>query len=495
MAGAGRAILSAFVASIAGFLFGLDIGYIGPILECASFKRDVAHLPTWDDPTSRIPSGTAGFMVGIFSIGCIAAALPMVSSYFLDTWGRRASIMMGSIVYLASCIVQARAYSIPAMYIGRLITGLSIGLLSSVVPIYTSEMAPCSLRGACTGLYQLGITAGILVAAFLDTFLVVLDGGWRTVIWLQMIPAAVILLWIPFLPRSPRWLVQQNRTDEAQSVLKLIRTSKQEAEKEYQEIVDDYRQSLELGEASWAEVFTGRGLKLVAIGTALQLLQQLVGMNAFMYFGPRIFQNIGLQQNTFQTINNAVNFFSTFPALYFADRTGRKSLLVVGACGMSAANITMGFVGLYGMTRQGESWHANGPSVGPILAACVFFFVVNFACTWGPVVWMYCAEIFPLKYRCRAVGVTTTANWVGNYVIAQVTPMLLEGIGFGTFLVFGGFCLSSILLGLWLPETKGLQLESISRLFDEKFGKETAPTLKAAAEKEKSSSYGAVKMI
>jgi sugar porter (SP) family MFS transporter len=473
MAASCRAFLAAFVASIGAFLFGLDIGYIGPILECASFKRDVAHLPNWADPSSSIASGTVGLIVGTFSIGCIFAALPVVSSYFLDTWGRRNSIIIGTVVYIASCVIQARAMKISTMYVGRLVTGASIGLLSSVVPIYQSEMAHPSLRGCLTSLYQLMITAGILVAAFLDMLFVVHDNGWRTVIWLQILPALVILVWMPFLPRSPRWLVQQGRLAEAESVLKTLRDHEEAAE-EFKSIVNDYQVSCETGEASWKEALSGRGGKLVAIGVSLQLLQQLVGMNAFMYFGPRIFKDLGLEQNKFQTINNAVNFLSTFPALYLADRAGRKSLLVIGAFGMLVACLVMGFVGTYGMKRQGENWHANAPSIGPIMAACVFSFVMSFACTWGPIVWVYCAEIFPLKYRCRAVGMTTAANWVGNYIIAQVSPMLLERLGFGMFFIFGAFCFMSLVLAAWLPETKGLLLENVQRIFDEKLGEEAA---------------------
>jgi len=325
------------------------------------------------------------------------------------------------------------------------------------------------MRGALTSLYQLMITAGIFVAALLDGFLVIKDDGWRLAIWLQVIPAGFILLTMPFLPRSPRWLVQQGRHSEAKATLLRIR-SDEEAEKEMREIAAEYEDSKRLGDARWSEVFTGRVGRLVLLGASLQMLQQLVGMNAFMYFGPRIFGSFGLQENRFQTINNAVNFVSTLPALYLADRAGRTILLICGALGMGIACTIMGVLGLMYMDHRDGTLVLKNQSVGGIMMACVFGFVISFACTWGPIVWVYCCEIFPLKYRGRCVGVTTVTNWVGNYIIAQFSPVLLEGLGFGTFLIFGFFCFVGLALALWLPETKGLLLEHIGPIFDEKFG-------------------------
>jgi len=490
MSGKFQAAFAALVASMGAFLFGLDIGYIAPILECQSFKRDVAHLDNWSDPHSKIPSGIVGFIVGIFSLGCILTSLPLVSSYFLDVWGRRASIIVGTSIFLVGCVIQARSMSIEAMYVGRVITGGSIGILSSVVPLYQAEMASPGARGALTSLYQLMITAGIFVAAFVDSALVYRDNGWRLAIWLQVIPAGFILATMPFLPRSPRWLVQQGRLNEAKESLLRIRMP-EEAEKELQEIVHEYEESRKLGDPRWAEVFTGRVGRLVLLGASLQLLQQLVGMNAFMYFGPRIFKSFGLPENRFQTINNAVNFLSTLPALYLADRSGRTILLICGAAGMTITCAIMGILGLMFMDKVDGELVLKNSSVGGVLMACVFGFVVSFACTWGPIVWVYCCEIFPLKYRGRCVGMTTVTNWIGNYIIAQFSPVLLESLGFGTFFVFGGFSAVGFAIALWLPETKGLMLEHIGAIFDKKFGvSESSSPLPKAAD---TISYGATK--
>lgn len=205
---------------------------------------------------------------------------------------------------------------------------------------------------------------------------------------------------------------------------------------------------------------------MLAVGVSLQVLQQLCGMNAFMYFGPTIFKAAKLDPLLFQTINAGVNFLATFPAILLIDSYGRCALLSCGALGMMLACLVMGSVGLY----AGASTASIDQNGSIIVMAMSFFFVVNFAYSWGPAVWVYVAEMFPLKHRGRCLGLTTMSNWVGNYFIAQFTPVMLQTMGFNTFFIFAFFCGLCLALARWLPETKGLVLERIGEVFAEKFG-------------------------
>jgi len=459
-----RVAMIAVFATLGSVLFGLDIGYIGPIIESVSFKHDVAH----DRPMS---STTEGLIVSLFSIGCMVTAFPLVSSYFLDEWGRKNSIMVGAMVFILGSLIQGTAMGQTQLLVGRFVAGMSIGLLSAVIVLYQSELAPANLRGALSTLYQMGITFGILLAAYLDQLIVDKNEGWRMVMAIICIPAVGLLLGMAFLPRSPRWLVQKGRRKEALQVLLTIR-SEEEAIQEELEIFQEIEQAKADGEPAWSELLHGRVFRLLILGVTLQLLQQLVGMNAFMYFGPKIFESIGFSPNLFTTINNFVNFLSTFPAVFLADRAGRRSLMLFSALGMTVACAVMGLVGLMYVeqTDEGTGYAVSNKNAGWAIAFSAFFFVFNFAYGFGPIVWVYCSEIFPLRYRARCVGICTLANWVGNFIIAQFTPMLLEGIQFSTFFVFGAFCLFSIFLSAWLPETKGVPLELIQDLFDKKSG-------------------------
>lgn len=195
-------------------------------------------------------------------------------------------------------------------------------------------------------------------------------------------------------------------------------------------------------------------------------------MNAFMYFGPRVFQDIGFDPVRFQTFCNLVNFVATFPALLFADKYGRCSLLWWSALGMFLACMTIATVSERILVVSGSGAYTTYTSTSTggsyVIVCMVFIFVMNFAYGWGPIVWVYNSEIFPLQCRSRCVATSTCACWIGNYLIAQCTPILLGKIGFLTFYIFGTFALLALLLAGWLPETKGVVLEQMDRVFDEK---------------------------
>eukprot|EP00438_Fugacium_kawagutii_P024270 Skav206664 [mRNA] locus=scaffold56:78473:79186:+ [translate_table: standard] len=218
--------------------------------------------------------------------------------------------------------------------------------------------------------------------------------------------------------------------------------------------------------------------RVLGVGVTMQLLQQLCGMNAFMYFGPRIFHSLHLNENKFQALNNLVNCVATLPALFLADRCGRRCLLICSASGMLISCCVMAVVGI--------SKDDNDTVASYITVSMIFFFVVNFAYGWGPMVWVYCAEIFPLRHRSRCVGLTTMSCWMGNFLIAQMSPVLLEALGFASFLVFAFFTFCGFLLACWIPETKNLPLEEIEALFQKKLGSkppESEPSISGVAVK------------
>jgi len=450
-------VLSAFGA----FLFGLDIGYIAPIISSDEFKKDVVG--------GALTPVIEGLIVSIFSIGCIISSLPFVSGYFMTCFGRRDTIIIGALIFSGGCMLQGCAVTLVMMLTGRLVAGVSIGLLSTVVALYQSEVAAPHMRGTLTSLYQLNLTLGILVATFADKVLVHKTAGWRLAILLQLIPALFLFMGMPFLPRSPSWLVLQGRREEARAALVTLRGDPAVAEKELESIVDSASRipasSQHVPLSNLAKGLTGR---LAALGLMLQLLQQFVGMNAFMYYGPTMFKDVGLDADNFQVYTNFCNFLATFVAVLFADSFGRRSLLTVGAVGQLVPCVVLALVG------NVRTLDASGAVMAPgwvmyLMPAMVFTFVASFAASWGPIVWVYTAEIYPLRYRAWCMGVSTTANWVGNYAIAQLTPMLFGRLHFNTFWIFAIFCGVALLLARELPETKGVPLEEINAVFAKKF--------------------------
>ena len=228
-------------------------------------------------------------------------------------------------------------------------------------------------------------------------------------------------------------------------------------------------------------------LKMLAIGCSFQLLQQFCGVNAFMYYGPQIFDDIGLGPFVFTAGVGMVNFVLTLPTLFLMVRCGRIALLQTSFLGMAVCCFTLATVGIVAfddvdslpnsnsslvvtdsiLTNTNTSTATIGAQVVSVLST--FGFIAFFASGAGPVVWAYCAEIFPASSRARNVGFTSFTNWIGNLLVAQLTPMMLASFGFGTFIVYGFFCLGGFALALYAPETRGVLLEDIPRLFASRF--------------------------
>lgn len=465
-----RVFLIALFSALGALLFGMDMGYIGAFLLDPYFKRDVAHLPNWNDSGAHIPGAISGFIVGVFALGCVCTSFPIISDYLLDNLGRNASIIIGAWVFTVGAALQAMAGSVSIFVLGRFIAGCSVGVLSTAVPLYQAELSPPELRGSLASLFQVLIIVGIVIASILDNIFLGREGGWRISVWFQVPPAICLAFGMLFMPSSPRWLVKQGRCSDALKALQTYRPSA-DAERELQEMQKHHETAQALGEACWADIFTGRGGKLLAVGMLIQLLQQLQGINAIIYFGPEIFAATNvLNPNTCQTVMSAVLVLGTLPAPVLADLCGRRMLFALSAFFQGLPSIVIGALGLSTMVRQGEGWSSTSVSAGWTVAVSVLVFVFNFGYGWGPFVWVYCAEMFPLKYRSRCLGLTTMANWIGVYIVGQLTPILLNSIGFATFLLFSLSSLAAILLAKWLPETKGVMLEHVDHLFDDKFG-------------------------
>jgi len=455
------------LASLGGFLFGYDIGYIGPIESFPGFQKSV-------NGNQILTSYDRGFITAIFSLGAVGASFPLVSAYLSDHFGRRRTIMFATVVFIIGAALQATANSMVQILFGRFMSGLAVGGLSNAVPMYQSEVAPQEWRGMLCSTYQWCITIGILVSYFVDSHVNPNDSrGWRIAIWAQVVPASVLLVGMMFAPFSPRWLMLCGRTEEANRTLRLLRGSEEEADREAREILTSLESNK--GVASLTDVFGTRfSSRLVGVGMIVMLLQQLCGMNAFMYYGTVIFKGLQLSPSIFNPVMGAVNVICTIPGLLLVDRVGRVKLLQWSGTGMFLACIGCSAclaqfpVECMGHGGCGADAMAHHPHAAHGFVLSMFVFIGSFAFGWGPVAWVYCAEIFPLRLRSMALGVVTCTCWTGNYLVAYFTPVMLEMLHFWTFLIFAFFCGLGLLLSLWLPETRGVPLESIPQLFEAK---------------------------
>lgn len=282
------------------------------------------------------------------------------------------------------------------------------------------------------------------------------------------------------MPESPRWLVQQGKQEAALAVLKTIRKEEADAIAEIKDINHEQEQNRDSDVRTFHSLCDGRTLRLLFVGVSLQVLQQLNGINAFVGFGPRIFNTLGLNATRLQTLLMVVLFAATCPAIYFIERLGRRPLLLAGAVGMFLASSVITVLGLVFTSQEDGKIDVLDDNAGMCIVVAIFMFSAAFAYSWGPVTWVYCAEIFPLKVRGQCVGLTTMSEWAGVFIVNQSTPMLLQSMGFGAFGIFAAFCLIAVCFTLWIPETQGVPLEHMNEVFDARFGKASKASTKTA---------------
>jgi len=384
-----------------------------------------------------------------------------------DSFGRRKAIMIGSAVFSVGGVIQTFSSSLVPLYIGRFIAGLSIGLLSMAVPLYLSEMSPKDIRGRLVSMQQLAITVGILVSFLINLACSYIPGdiSWRLPFGIQVVISILMAIGVIFLPMSPRWLLSKGRAEQAsQNLVKVRGGDSVDVRAEYEEMQDSIRLENEIGNGSWNELFINGMWKRVALGVALQMFQQLTGINAVMYYAPAILNKAGFHDLSAELIGTAgtgvVNVLMTFPGIFLVDRLGRRPLLISGAVLMAVMMAFLGaLIGIYGPNYDNHA-------IPYVCLVMMYLFVASFAYSWGPIGWIYPSEIYPMRIRAKATSMTTASNWLFNFIVAEIVPVLMTQINWGVYLLFAGF---GLLMAAWVvltvPETKNKSLEEIDQLF------------------------------
>lgn len=434
-------VLTSVIAALAGLLFGLDIGVISGALPFIARQFHVGdQMQEW-----IVSSMMVGAALGALGSGWMAKAI-----------GRKYSLMIGAALFACASGVCAFAWS-PAMLItGRVFLGIAVGIASFTAPLYLSEIAPRTMRGAMISLHQLMVTVGIL-AAFLSNTAFSGAGDWRWMLGVIAFPALALLFGLLFLPRSPRWLMSRGRNEEAEHVLEKLRSDRQSIETEMREIADQLKVEFQ----GWGLFRSNPNFRrTVGLGIMLQVMQQLTGINVVMYYAPRIFGLAGYGTSHDQlwgtVIVGAVNVAATFIAIGLVDRWGRKPILYTGFTVMALALATLGALLHAGVT-------GGASQIAAVVMLLVF--IAGFAMSAGPMIWILCAEIQPMKGRDFGIAASTFVNWVANTIAGATFLTLLNTLGHAqTFWLYAVMNAAFIFLTLWLvPETKGVSLEQIER--------------------------------
>jgi SP family arabinose:H+ symporter-like MFS transporter len=460
--------LVSFVAAMGGFLFGFDTAVISGTIS----------LVTNDFSLNAV---SEGWFVSCALLGCIIGV--SISGKLSDAYGRKIVMILSAILFLFSAIGCMVSESFTTLIIFRLVGGLGIGVASMVSPLYISEIAPSRMRGTMVTLYQLALTIGIVLAYFSNAYLaehasqsyisgaaqkIFSDQVWRGMLGLGAVPAVIFLICLFFVPESPRWLLLKGRDEKAAYIITKL-DGAAAAERE----LGAFRKESSQEETSFSELFRPVYRRALWIGLLLPFLSQVCGINAVIYYGPRILEQAGF------TLNNAlggqvtiglVNVVFTFIAIFTIDKWGRRPLLFAGVGGAVLSLITIGALFALDVTS------------GPWILIAILAFIACFAFSFGPVCWVVVSEIFPNAVRGRAVALATLSLWIGNFLVGQLTPVMLSGIGSSwTFWIFA-LCCSPALWITWklIPETKGRSLENIEAFWKDTYNRKIPKRISTA---------------
>ncbi|HEV2272707.1 MAG TPA: sugar porter family MFS transporter [Acidobacteriaceae bacterium] len=428
-------IKSTIVGALGGLLFGFDTAVIAGTTQQLSI---VYHLT----PLSL------GLTVFIGLVGTVIGA--MTSGVLGQHIGGRESLRIMALLYTISALGCAFAWSWPALMVFRLIGGLGIGGSSVLGPVYIAELAPAKWRGRMVGLFQINVVGGILLAYLSNYLISLLDLGatqWRWQLGVAAIPALLFLIMLYGIPRSSRWLVTKNKTDEALNVLQMMGSPDSAAE--LREIIDSVH--LERGMA--AEPLFKRSYRLpIFLAVSIGLFNQLSGINAILYYSNYIFSAAGFSQlsSAFQTVLiGAMNLFATLAGMALIDRLGRKTLLLIGSVGMTFC--------LSGVAAVFFS-HSHLKTLVWLLVAYIAFFSIS----QGAVIWVYIAEVFPNRVRSKGQSLGSSSHWIMNAIISLLFPVIAKYSGGMPFAFFAAMMVVQFFVVLLLyPETKGVSLEQL----------------------------------
>ena len=431
--------LAAIFAALGGLLFGYDTGVIS---GAELFFRKEFTLTTF-----ALEVIVSGVLAG-------AAAGALVGGRLADLFGRRKLLIATAIIFAAGAIVCAVASSALILGVGRIIVGFGIGLSSSGVPVYISEVAPADARGWQVSLFQLAITVGILLAYLVDYALAAIQ-GWRWMFGLALVPAAIFGAGMFFLPESPRWLLRRGERETARAMLARIRGTN-EVDAELREIEQSVTKAPESGR--FADLFAVSLRPALIVGIGLAIFQQITGINTVIYYAPLIIQTAGISSASGAILATAgigaVNVLMTIFSMWLIDRRGRRPLLLTGIAGMA---VTLGLLGIvFHLPHQSTemAW---------IAVISMMAYVGSFAISLGPIFWLLISEIYPLKIRNSAEGLAATFNWGANLLVTLTFLTLVEKLGPSRTFWFYGLCAiaAGIFSYYFVPETKGRTLEEI----------------------------------
>ncbi|KAG6034115.1 hypothetical protein E4U19_003802 [Claviceps sp. Clav32 group G5] len=462
------------IGAVAGcdfLLFGYDQGVMGGILTLPVFLdqfpdiNDVA--PGLDQATKSSRSTYQGVAVASYNLGCFLGAI--ITIFIGNPLGRRRMIFLGTAIMIIGAALQASAFTLEHFIIGRIITGIGNGGNTSTVPMWQSETCSAHKRGKLVMIEGALITGGIMISYWIDLGLSFAPGSvaWRFPLAFQIVFCVFILCFVLSLPESPRWLVLKGRDDEAREVIAAIaevEDSDKYVDNEFRAIKETVS---EMSQGRYSDLFArdkNRTLHRTIIAYVNQMFQQISGINLITYYAATIYRGLGMSpfmSRLLAALNGTEYFIASWPSVFLVERVGRRKLMLFGAIGQA---LTMAILAGVGSQKDNTACQ---------IAGIVFLFVFNtfFAVGWLGMTWLYPAEITPLRTRAPANALSTSSNWIFNFMVVMITPVAFTNIGHHTYTIFA--IINAIIVPsvyFFFPETAYRSLEEMDTIFQKVHG-------------------------
>lgn len=423
--------LSIFV-SLGVFLFGYDQGVMSGIITGPYFK-DYFNQPT---------PAEIGTMVAILEVGAFISSIAV--GRIGDLLGRKKTILYGALIFVVGGAIQSFANGMPMMMLGRIIAGLGVGALSTIVPVYQSEISPPHNRGKLACIEFSGNIFGYMCSVWVDYFCSYIDGhwAWRLPLLMQVVMGGLLAVGSFLIVESPRWLLDNDHDEEGIVVIANLYGKgdihNQKARDEYREIKMNVLLQRQEGERSYADMFK-RYYKRVFIAMSAQALAQLNGINVISYYAPLVFEQagwVGRDAILMTGINGLTYLASTIPPWYLVDRLGRRFILLSGAVAM-----------VISLSAISYFIYIDIHLTPTLVVIFVMIYNAAFGYSWGPIPWLYPPEILPLSIRAKGASLSTATNWAFNWLVGEMTPILQQAIKWRLYLLHAFFCAVSFVVG------------------------------------------------
>jgi SP family arabinose:H+ symporter-like MFS transporter len=437
------------VASLGGLMFGFDLGIITGVVPYIEHQFKLSGF-------------SLGFVVAVFELGAMIGAL--VTAYLANKYGRKRTMIFCAMLLCITSVGVAYASGSNSLALWRFVQGVCVGAASVLSPMYIAEVAPARVRGKLVALNQLTIILGILLSSICNFYFGENDlesNNWRYMFLSALVPSALFLVFLFFIPESPRWLLTKLDSDNmANRILSIIyKNNKEFVARQLADIKNAASESSTQSTIALNVLFGKKFLPIVFIGFGIAILQQFCGINNVTPFMQKIFIMAGIQLK--DGLMNAVLvqlvFFSfTFVAIALVDRIGRKILMLIGT-------------GLMAMSLFLLAWAFNSQSSGVLILILVMLYIATFAFTLGPVVWVLISEMFPAEIRSRAISLSSSVLWMSTFLVILASPYMLDIGAVFNFVFFGILNIAGFFFCLfYLPETKGKTLEQMKDVWEKR---------------------------